>query len=191
MGTTRSSRVYPADRGLLREALGGARHGRAYQLEYRIVRPDGAVRTMQEIAVPVFDSAGAVSSVQGTLQDITDRIEAERRIRYLAYFDSLTGLPNRQSFRETLDAMVLRAGRRSDTCAVMFLDMDRFGRINESLGQDCADQVLQLIAARLRDFSRFELGTGLGGESGDDVSVARLGGDEFALMLEAISTRTR
>ena len=178
------SRVYPADRGLLRDALGGARHGRAYQLEYRIVRPDGAVRTMQEIAVPVFDSAGAVSSVQGTLQDITDRIEAERRIRYLAYFDSLTGLPNRQSFRETLDAMVLRAGRRSDTCAVMFLDMDRFGRINESLGQDCADQVLQLIAARLRDFSRFELGTGLGGESGDDVSVARLGGDEFALMLE-------
>lgn len=178
------SRLYPADRELLNDALEGARSGRAYQLEYRIVRPDGAVRTMQEIAVPVFDSSGSVESVQGTLQDITDRVEAERRIRFLAYFDSLTGLPNRQSFRETLDAMVLRVGRRKDSCAVMFLDMDRFGRINESLGQDCADQVLQLIAARLRDFSRFELETGPAREGREEVSVARLGGDEFALMLE-------
>ena len=180
------SRVYPADRELLGEALEGARNGRAYQLEYRIVRPDGAVRTMQEIAVPVFDASGEVSSVQGTLQDVTDRVEGERRIRYLAYFDSLTGLPNRQSFRETLDGIVLRAGRRNESCAVMFLDVDRFGRINESLGQDCADQVLQLIAARLRDFSRFELANEIARDAREEVFVARLGGDEFALMLEGV-----
>ena len=121
MGTTRSSlaSIRPIAACCARRS-GGPPRSRLPVSSAASCVPTARSRTMREIAVPVFDSAGAVSSVQGTLQDITDRIEAERRIRYLAYFDSLTGLPNRQSFRETLDAMVLRAGRRSDTCAVMF-----------------------------------------------------------------------
>src|SRR5574337_154704 len=143
-----------AHMGRWEEALAGARQGCGYRLEYRIVRPDGFIRTVSEEAVAINDPDGSPVEVQGTLQDVTERVEAEKRIRYLAFYDDLTGLPNRAYFREMVHAALLRAGRRRSRCAVVLVDVVRFGRVTQSLGQESGDQALQLIAARLREFQR-------------------------------------
>ncbi len=182
-------RVYPADREKVRDAIEQARHGQRYTLEYRIVRPDGIVSTAQEVAVPAVGPDGDVVSVQGTLQDISERVEAERKIRQLAYFDDLTGLPNRAHFREALQSALLRETSRGGHCAVVLINVDRFKRINETLGQDSADQVLQVLAVRL--------GQGYGGanmnvvgpESMDAPRMARLSADNFGLFIEGAEGR--
>ena len=179
------SRVYPPDRPMVEEGFAGLRKGRGYRLEYRIVRPDGFVRTVSEMTVVLRDAKGDPMVVQGTLQDVTERVEAEKRIRYLAYYDDLTGLPNRACFAEMVHAAVLRAGRRSSRCAVVLLDVERFGRVNQSLGPEAGDQALQLISARLRDFQRLVFDTyALSVGDPEMPRLARLGSDEFALMVE-------
>ena len=182
-------RVYPADRNKVRDAIEQARHGQRYRLEYRIVRPDGMVSTTQEVAVPAMGADGGVVSVQGTLQDVSERVEAERKIRQLAYFDDLTGLPNRAHFREALQSALMRETTRGGHCAVVLINVDRFKRINETLGQDSADQVLQVLAVRL--------GQGYGGvhmnlvgpESMDAPRMARLSADNFGLFIEGAESR--
>ncbi|MBL8447253.1 MAG: EAL domain-containing protein [Zoogloeaceae bacterium] len=179
------SRVYPPDRPMVEEGLAGTRKGRGYRLEYRIVRPDGFVRTVSEMTIVIRDSKGDPIVVQGTLQDVTERVEAEKRIRYLAYFDDLTGLPNRACFAEMVHGAVLRAGRRSGRCAVVLLDVERFGRVNQTLGADAGDQALQLISARLRDFQRTVFDTYSCAKGDPEMPrLARLGSDEFAMMVE-------
>src|SRR5574337_631193 len=179
------SRIYPPDRPLLEEALAGARKGRGYRLEYRIVRPDGFVRTVSEVAVVLNDPQGSPVAVQGTLQDVTERVEAEKRIRYLAFYDDLTGLPNRAYFREMVHAALLRAGRRRSRCAVVLVDVVRFGRVTQSLGQESGDQALQLIAARLREFQRSVFDPyARPAVDPETPRVARLSGDEFAMLVE-------
>jgi diguanylate cyclase (GGDEF)-like protein/PAS domain S-box-containing protein len=179
------SRIYPPDRLLLEEALAGARKGRGYRLEYRIVRPDGFVRTVSEVAVALADPQGNPVAVQGTLQDVTERVEAEKRIRYLAFYDDLTGLPNRPCFREMVHAALLRAGRRASRCAVVLVDVVRFGRVTQSLGQESGDQALQLISARLREFQRNVFDPFARSACDPETPrVARLGGDEFAMLVE-------
>ena len=182
-------RVYPADRGKVRDALDAARSGQRYTLEYRIVRPDGMVSTTQEMAVPLIDPGGRVVRVQGTLQDVSERVDAERRIRQLAYFDDLTGLPNRAHFREALQSALLRDSSRGGHCAVVLINVDRFKRINETLGQDTADQVLQVLAVRLgQGYGSMSFDAG-GPQSSDAPRMARLNADNFGLFLEGSSGR--
>jgi len=182
-------RVYPADRSKLRDAIEGARHGHRYTLEYRIVRPDGMVSTAQEVAVPVLDTDGQVVRVQGTLQDISERVDAERRIRQLAYFDDLTGLPNRAHFREALQSALMRESSRGGHCAVVLINVDRFKRINETLGQDAADQVLQVLAVRLGQGYGSAGSDGASPQSMDAPRMARLSADNFGLFLEGSGGR--
>ncbi len=177
------SHVHPADRELLEESLEELREGQPYQLDYRTVWPDGSVHTLRDTAVPEIDAAGKVVGAHGTVQDVTDQVEAERRIRYLAYFDPLTGLPNRNAFREALEATLVRAVRHGEQVAVLLLDLHRFGLLNDSLGRDAADHVLQVVAGRVRDYARSVLG---GGDVTDDTELAiaaRYGSDQFAVML--------
>ena len=177
-------RVYPPDRARVCEAIEGVRRGKRYSLEYRIVRPDGLVCTAFEVAVPLADGAARVTRVQGTLQDVSERVDAERRIRQLAYFDELTGLPNRAHFREALQSALLREGSRGGHCAVVLINVDRFKRINETLGQDAADQVLQVLAVRLsRGFGSVDH-DGPGPHSLDAPRMARLSADNFGFFLE-------
>ncbi len=117
------------------------------------------------------------------LRDITERKEAENRIFHLAYFDPLTGLPNRLSFIERLEREVQRARFRGDKLAVLFMDLDRFKNVNDTLGHGAGDLLLQLVADRLRKgvrpadlVSRADLMEG-------DIDLARLGGDEFTLLM--------
>ncbi|WP_417069953.1 putative bifunctional diguanylate cyclase/phosphodiesterase [Niveibacterium terrae] len=173
-------RVFPPDATLLREAYAQGRRGLPFRVEYRIMRPDGSLRTVLEQGEPIASPDGAASRVQGTTQDITEQVEAEKRIRYLAYYDSLTGLPNRQYCRELLRQALRRASRSRHWVAAMVVDLDRFGRINESLGQSVGDQVLQVVARRLSEI----VVPSNGHEAGHALTVSRISGDQFVAFID-------
>lgn len=133
-------------------------------------RTTGEVRHFTSTKVPLRDDAGRIIGIVGIGHDITERKEAERRIQFLATHDSLTGLPNRGAFNDAL-AAAIDAGRAGNTrFAILFVDLDDFKLINDSLGHDAGDELLKQTAARLRASVR----------TGD--LVARLGGDEFVLL---------
>jgi diguanylate cyclase (GGDEF)-like protein/PAS domain S-box-containing protein len=106
------------------------------------------------------------------LSDITQQKRAEQELRYLANFDTLTNLPNRALLSERLSRAIVRARRQSSRVAVLFLDLDRFKDINDSLGHTAGDRILRAAAMRLQD------------TVGEQQTVARLGGDEFTVVLE-------
>ncbi len=130
--------------------------------------------------------------IQATARDITERIEAERRIRHLAYYDALTSLPNRELFREQIDVALDRAKRTRNILALLFLDVDRFKQVNDSLGHSMGDELLTQIADRLRSAVRGSDSVGRGtadgeregAESNRESAVSRLGGDEFTILLQ-------
>jgi len=184
--------VYGPDRAAMQLALAGARDGIGYQLTYRVVWPDGSVRTVQETVEPVRRGDGRGTGgliMEGSVQDITEQVDAQRRIRQLAYFDHLTGLPNREYFRESLLGATARGLRYGSRCAVMVVDIDRFARINDSLGPDRGDQVLQLIAHRLReDMGDRQPAEAAGGGYSTRFRVARLAADEFGVLVNDVGS---
>ncbi|MAG29538.1 MAG: GGDEF domain-containing protein [Deltaproteobacteria bacterium] len=126
--------------------------------------------------------------MQVTVRDISDRIEAERRIRNLAYFDSLTGLPNRELFREQIDRAIERSASNETQLALLFLDVDRFKQVNDSLGHSTGDLLLEQVAERLRTVVRGSDSIGrVTGESEEGEAaerwISRLGGDEFTFLI--------
>lgn len=117
-------------------------------------------------------------------RDITERKEAERRIMRLAFFDSLTGLPNRQSFLERVEREVRRAEQRDARFAVLFLDLDGFKAVNDTMGHSAGDAVLRQAAERLqRGIRDSDVLSHVGGGSRGDFELARLGGDEFTALI--------
>jgi len=122
----------------------------------------------------VRDEAGQVTNYVGVMNDITDRKRAEQELRYLANYDTLTGLPNRTLLGERLAHAVIRARRTSRKVAVLFLDLDRFKHVNDSMGHAAGDRVLKAVGERLCEKVR------------ESATVARLGGDEFTVVLEDV-----
>lgn len=120
---------------------------------------------------------GDARVAQCNLRDITDRKEAEARIRYMALHDALTGLPNRTLLEDRLSHAISQARRNRTSVGVLMLDLDRFKHINDSLGHYVGDQLLEAVATRIRGCLR----------EGD--TAARLGGDEFAICLPDVQTR--
>ena len=176
--------VYLPDRPLVAAALEGTRRGVGFQLTYRVVWPDGSVRTVVETVEPGDSSEGAGLVMEGSAQDITDQVDAQRRIRQLAYYDHLTGLPNREFFRENLLGAAVRCLRNDSRCAVMVVDIDRFARINDSLGPERGDQVLQVIGHRLRECMGDRApAEPAGGGALPSFKVARLAADEFGILM--------
>jgi diguanylate cyclase (GGDEF)-like protein/PAS domain S-box-containing protein len=123
----------------------------------------------------VDDDSGFASIVEGTLVDITERKVAEERVQSLAYYDALTGLPNRILLHDRLSKAIAMAHRQKHKVALLFLDLDRFKIINDSLGHSVGDLLLQDVAERLKSFAR------------EQDTVARLGGDEFLIVLTNIT----
>ncbi|MDH3744922.1 MAG: EAL domain-containing protein [Acidobacteriota bacterium] len=168
-----------------RRILGERRDGG--ELEYRIVKPQGGVSCVRQQVEFVRDENGNVVSGTGTLQDISERRDAEEKIRLLAHYDSLTGLPNRELFLERLDIALATAKRHERMTAILFLDLDRFKRINETLGHSAGDLLLSEVAARLVRCVRSTdvLSRASAGEPAQLVS--RFGGDEFVVMLSELT----
>jgi diguanylate cyclase (GGDEF)-like protein/PAS domain S-box-containing protein len=139
--------------------------------EYRMVHEDGSVRWVLEQAYPIDDEQGDPWLIQGVIFDITERKLAEEQVAFLAYHDKLTGLPNRALFEEMLEAAITRARRHDLGVGVIFLDLDNFKLVNDSLGHHAGDDLLKQLAERLRGCTR------------ETDLVARQGGDEFLLLL--------
>jgi diguanylate cyclase (GGDEF)-like protein/PAS domain S-box-containing protein len=139
---------------------------------YGLTRPDGVQRFIRISGEPVFDDGGTFLGYRGVGRDVTQAALAEQKVHELACYDSLTGLPNRNMFFGELNRTIARARREHREFAVCFIDLDRFKAINDTLGHQAGDELLEAMADRLRTSLR---------ES--DV-VARLGGDEFVVLLE-------
>jgi diguanylate cyclase (GGDEF)-like protein/PAS domain S-box-containing protein len=139
-------------------------------VETSLRRADGApIWVLQNISLDSSEEGQEV--LEATLIDLTERKNAEEKIRYQAYHDALTDLPNRTLFKEHLSLAVAHAERRKRQVAVLFLDLDRFKLINDTLGHTIGDHLLQGMGDRLKSCVR------------DEDIVARVGGDEFAILL--------
>ena len=123
----------------------------------------------------LYDDHGDVIGLIGVAADITERKRAELRLMQLANFDTLTGLPNRVLFHDRLARALVKAHRSKKQVALLFLDLDRFKTINDSLGHYAGDELLKSVAERLRHSAR------------EEDTVARLGGDEFTIIIEDIN----
>jgi diguanylate cyclase (GGDEF)-like protein/PAS domain S-box-containing protein len=143
-------------------------------LEQRIVTKHGEVRWLLINAVGMLDASGARIGQRGAGRDITDRKQAEARISQLATRDALTNLPNRLLLNDRLQHALATARRQSHVVALMFIDLDRFKTINDSLGHDVGDDLLCEVARRLARCVR------------DSDTLSRLGGDEFVIVLDGL-----
>lgn len=167
-----SSFLHPADRErvLAEEAFSGAT-GEPLRSEFRMVAQDGRAVWIRDEAHLVEDETGRPLLWQGLMSDITDLKKAEEQVAFLAYHDKLTRLPNRAMFEELLDLALTRARRKDLAVAVLFMDLDNFKLVNDSLGHDAGDELLQQMGARLKEALR------------ETDVVARQGGDEFLVLL--------
>jgi diguanylate cyclase (GGDEF)-like protein len=152
-------------------------------MDFRLVLSQDNERVVHGEAHVICDSNGQPIRLEGTLQDITERKRAEEEIRHLAFHDSLTGLANRRLLRELLIHAVTRATRDLKPFALLYLDLDDFKRINDTLGHPIGDLFLKEVAVRLTQSVR--MGDWVARPIHDDaeLAVARLGGDEFAIIL--------
>jgi len=135
-------------------------------------KKDGTLYYEEKTITPLKDPEGNITSFVSTGKDISERMRLQERLHYLAHHDELTTLPNRAMFIDRLEQALHHAKRHQRALAVMFLDLDRFKNINDTLGHDLGDALLQDFAQRLCHCLR----------EGD--TVARLGGDEFTILLE-------
>ncbi len=180
--------VHPDDRALFNRTIGHAvERGESYILEHRVVLPDGKERNIISQGKVLLGISGKVVRLRNVAQDVTQRKLSEQRMFQLAYYDNLTGLPNREMFKEYTNRMLAAARRDGTQAAVLLLDLDRFKRINDSLGHSLGDELLKEMAMRIKTCVRqSDLPAKL--QSSDDLpySLARPGGDEFMLLIRGL-----
>ena len=141
-------------------------------------RKDGALYYEEKTITPLRDASGAITHFISTGKDITERMRSQERLRFMAHHDALTELPNRALFLDRLAQSVAYARWHRRLVAIMFLDLDRFKHINDTLGHAAGDQLLQALALRLKAALR------------ERDTVARFGGDEFAMLLDDVASET-
>ena len=175
------------DRSLLYAWLSNDDASRSASFKHRLTTESGEERLVKIQIQSEYNSAGAISRKWGVVHDITEQIQAEQKIHQLAYYDSLTRLPNRALFCERLARDIALAKQDPTDIAVLFLDLDNFKRVNDSLGHAYGDLLLQEVGERLQICA---LNINHEYES-EDVSctVARMGGDEFTVLLRGVACR--
>jgi len=165
--------VHQQDQEFVRsKILSASADGATSSDDYRLLTlHSDTIVVHQELAQPSNSSR----IVLGTVQDITAQRESEKRIRQLAYSDELTGLASRAYFHNHLDDVIKASHRRSERFALLFIDLDGFKNVNDSLGHDAGDTLLKVIAKRMQDLVR------------DTDFVARISGDEFCILVDNVS----
>ncbi|MBI4748512.1 MAG: diguanylate cyclase [Acidobacteria bacterium] len=139
-------------------------------------RKDGTLYTVRQTVIPLLNQHNAITHFVAVQEDITQQREEEARMVKMAYYDPLTNLPNRTLFQDRLRHALLQGHRNDWRVGVLFVDLDRFKRINDTLGHDAGDQLITEVARRLSTSVR------------RSDSVARLGGDEFTVILPDLQT---
>lgn len=152
--------------------------GNQFEFERELVRKDGSKRSVTTTLYPVHDAAGQPAAMAVVVRDITDRRALEEQLTHQAMHDSLTGLANRTLLQNRVAAALSRAKRRNSRIAVLFIDLDNFKTVNDTLGHAAGDILLVNISDRLRKCLRLS------------DTPARLGGDEFAVLLEDFEDET-
>jgi PAS domain S-box-containing protein len=192
--TSSVEQIHPDDQQRVLKAAENARiTGRGEQLEYRIRHKDGTWRILESVATPIRNEKGQNERLVIVNRDITERKRAENALAHNALHDSLTNLPNRSLFLDRV-RHVLGVSRRHTTYkfAVLFIDLDEFKVVNDSLGHSLGDALLIQIARRLSVSIRDNDTISRSGPMGDtdtfpsEGSLARIGGDEFTILLEDI-----
>lgn len=148
-----------------------------YVLEYRVCDRNGVVKWVWEKGIGVYDEKDELIAIEGFITDITERKEAEKRLQYIAHYDTLTGLANRLLFFDRLNQAIRMAKRGMHMLALLYIDLDGFKFINDNYGHDAGDQVLKETAKRLLQNVR------------ESDTVARMGGDEFTVILPKIHNK--
>ena len=160
------------DRGRVREEIGRAVAARTrYTVEYRIVDRNGAQKWVWERGLGHYSETGEAIALDGFISDISEIKHYREQLEHQASHDTLTGLPNRSLLQERLRQALAQAMRQKYKLAVAFLDLDNFKYVNDSLGHSAGDELLKVVAHRLKSCVR------------ETDTVARLGGDEFVLLL--------
>jgi diguanylate cyclase (GGDEF)-like protein/PAS domain S-box-containing protein len=173
-----SDRIHPDERervlGHVRSAIAG--FDDHWMDEYRFLRQDGSTAFVLDRGHIIRDAGGRATRMIGAMVDLTERRRAEHRIEYLAYYDVLTELPNRQLLMERLQRALDDSAQDRSTSALFFIDLDNFKSLNDTRGHAVGDQLLKQVAQRLSGcLSRHD-------------TVARFGGDEFVVLLEGLDT---
>ncbi len=173
-------RIHPDDRAQVDEDIKAYLDGRtaAYHNEHRVICRDGSIKwVLARGAIVGRTQDGKPLRMIGTHADITERKNMEERMRHMAHYDPLTELPNRALITDRLQQAVAKSRRDKTHMAVMFLDLDKFKPVNDTLGHEVGDLLLKQVAKRLQGCVR----------ASD--TVARIGGDEFIVLLNTIDQR--
>jgi len=187
-------RVHVDDRTRVKSAIcQSLLNGNALNLEHRVVRPDGCIRFVLQVSEHRSDPT-ALSHMVVTLQDITDRIDTENRMHALAYYDDLTGLPNRSLLIQHLDQILKSASRFQNSTAVIVLGIDNFDKVVESLDHSSVENLVKMIAERLKNscrdcdlLSRQFDGSHDKEGSNHQQLTAKLKSDEYVIVLSEIA----
>ena len=186
--------VQKIDRDNFEKKLRDAIHAnKGFSLETLIIRRDGSECVVHHEIVVEYDLSGRRKRVIGTIQDITERKETERQIRHLAYYDAVTGLPNRSLLNERGKQVLAPNSRKDRYAAILFLDLDHFKKVNDTAGHSAGDELLRKVSERLRRCVRegdsFHHLTADFEESSllNKNTIARLGGDEFIVLLGGLN----
>ena len=163
--------IHPEDRGRVLKTATEKQLQGTYDEEYRIMRPDGTIRWIRDRAFPVRDASGQVHRITGIAEDITERREVEEMVQRVAYYDTLTGLPNRSMLYDRLVATIRTHAEGNRRTALLVVDLNRFREINDTLGHDRGDEIIKRV------------GEGFRAAMFDRDIVARPGGDEFSILL--------
>lgn len=179
--------VHPEDRPALERKVVEAFANRdGFTLEHRVLARGGAERIVHTQARVRTGTHGECLALEGFSQDVTDRRRVEEQIRLLAFSDSLTGLANRAALKLQLERAIQRTGRTGRTIGILFIDLDNFKRVNDTLGHTAGDRLLRIVADLLVGLLR-QSDVVARNSHDEPPTVSRLGGDEFTILLEDLS----
>jgi len=176
--------IYPEDRTDVAKTIEHALEQKTNILfEHRLISADGVELAFRQDGAIMCGNDGTPTKIIFTCQDITKTKLDEQKIKFLAYYDRLTGLPNRFLFKEHLAKALANCRRSSMFLSVIFIDIDSFRTINDTFGREVGDKILKLISSRLRECLRR---SDVAGSVGENEITARFGADEFGIILEGL-----